>query len=136
MIYHIPPDAVTSMWPSIEAGLARAIELSHGETSMETVRELLEGGKALLVVTTEGDKQTGFAVVEPYTTARGMWLNIIFAYCESRKSVVEGYRHIYDIARRLGAVGVKLFSARPGMARLARRLGMTPRFTEYVQEIT
>lgn len=135
MTYYVPPALVPQYWPSVEAGLARAIAMSHYETSAVVVKELLESGKAFLVITVEGDRQTGFGIVEPYTTSRGYWLNIIFAYCESRKSVIEGYQHIAALARQLGAIGVKLFSSRPGMARLARRLGMTPRFVEYVQEV-
>jgi hypothetical protein len=135
VIYHIAPPDVAAIWPSIESGLERAIENSHGETSSEVVRGLLEDGKALLVVTTEGDRQTGFAVVEPYSTSRGQWLNIIFAYSDSSESVVAGYRHIVEIGRQLGVVGVKLFSSRPGMSRLAKKLGMKRRFVEYVQEI-
>lgn len=130
MIVHVPVEQIEAAWPGIEAGLQKAISMSHCETSAETVKDLLKNGKAALLLA-----DGGFAVVEPYLTDRGCWLNIIFAYCESRKSVIEGYEYISELARRMGAVGVKLFSARPGMVRLARRLGMTPRFTEYVQEI-
>jgi hypothetical protein len=135
VIYHIAPSDVPAVWPSIESGLERAIAMSHNETSSEVVRELLESGKALLVVVTEGDRQVGFAVVEPYSTSRGPWLNIIFAYSESSAAVAAGYTHIVEIGRQLGVVGVKLFSARPGMSRLAKKLGMKRRFVEYVQEI-
>lgn len=131
MIY-VPPHLVPDCWPRIEAGLRVAIEKSHNETSLDTVMALVESGKAILLLTPEGD---GFAVVEPYKTDRGEWLNIIFAHCTKRQSVIEGYRYISDMARRAGALGVKMFSSRPGMARLARRLGMTPRFVEYVEEV-
>lgn len=138
-ILNVPPALIGNFWHLVEPGLEEAIKQSRGEASCKVVREGLEVGHNILLLALDPEgRYLGFAIIEPLHTARGFWVNVVFAWLDPAArhtdAVAAGFRHIRHMAKNLGALGVKAFSARPGMARLVRRLGMKQRFVEYVLE--
>lgn len=55
----IPPSALETVWPYIKTGIARALETSDGEATVEDTRQGIASGRTQLMLFSEGDGNMG-----------------------------------------------------------------------------
>ena len=135
----IYPTDVASVWPVIESGMQEALDNSDNLLTLDSIRYCLVSGQWKLYVGT--DEETGdylgFATIENLQSARGMWLNIPFAYCADPDVDLhpEFFRFLEEEAEKQHCVGVTFISKRRGYERKAKSLGYEIQFVKYKKEL-
>lgn len=132
----LSPGQIFSMWEDVlKEKIEIAISESDSEYASEWVLQQVMKNQANIWVTYDGSGIQCVVVVEPIVSPKGIWANLPFAWCNKSLHV---YNATWDLieewARESGAYGIKYISDKPGLASMAKRRGMRPRFIEYIKE--
>ena len=131
----IPPQLVNAVWIDALPFLVEAIDNSDNEVTVAYVHQQCINGVWDMWVATRGDSLVGFTILEPLWSAKGMWVNIVFAGFDKDLRVMNKVlRRIEEVAESTGACGVKYISADRRFGSYAERKGYRERYREYVKE--
>lgn len=131
----IPPQLVDAVWLDVLPFLADAIDVSDNEVTLGQTHQQCINGEWDLWVATRGQSLVGFCILEPLWSAKGMWVNIVFAGFDKDLEILNSVlARIEQVAEATGAHGVKYISADTRFGSFAKRKGYRERYREYVKE--
>jgi hypothetical protein len=119
----LAPASLDACWPVVGGFLAAALAHSEGELTAADVREMVEAGRAFVLVVVEGGEIIAAGAVEISEYPRYKVATIIAVGGKRvflRRSELDWLRMV---ARDMGCAKVQTY-CRPSMARLLEKLGM------------
>jgi hypothetical protein len=131
----VPPELVNAVWLDVLPFLVDALDVSDNEVTIAHAHQQCLHSQWDLWVTTRGEDLVGFVMLEPLWSAKGMWVNIVYAgYGKDLEAVNATMARIEEVARSCGSHGVKYISSDRRFGSFAKRKGYRERYREYVKE--
>jgi len=115
---YVKPEDLRHIWHLVRPGLLEVKEASQEPWIPEDIYAECLAGRAMLWVTEDID---GFAVLQPQGDTLHIW-------CGWGAWMMEdGFKFLFDIAKKGGASRMSFDSNRPGWQKLATKFGFKPR---------